>query len=259
MAKEKWSIFKAFKKNKKNNDIILFPNPKDVFADAEMEMYFTPLVTYNYKSNGKEYKIHVLTSAGLICENSYLNSENRFFGFQYVDGKYKFLGNINTFGNSDIKEVYYFLREDFEKNRDYYLNQKVPVTDYIKMIKPLMKKAGHFGETQSLCTYAENFYSHEISKYNYEKTGKLKHLFEITEALYPQKTPYFYNAEEAHEILQNFYSNLGEYFKNRYDFKNAKPVCVVDTFKFSNFSSSAIVFLKAEDNLVYIAEYNRNR
>lgn len=258
MTRESWNIFRTFKKSKKDSDIILFPDPKNVFADSEMEMYFTPLITYNYRTDNREYKIHILTSAGLICENSYLNSENRFFGFQYIDEKYKFLGNLNTFGNSDIKEVYYFLRQDFEKNKDYYLNQKVSISDYIKLIKPLMKKAGHFTETQSLCTYAENFYSYEISKYNYEKTGKLQHLFEITEILYPQDKPYFYNVEEAQEILQDFYNNLGDYFKNRYDFKNAKPVCVTDTFRFTNFSSSAIVFFKPEENLVYIAEYNRN-
>lgn len=258
MSKEKWKLFGAFRKKEKENDIILFPDPKDVFTEPEMEMYFTPILTYNYESNEREYKIHILTSAGLICENSYLNSENRFFGFQYIDKKYKFLGNLNTFGNSQIKEVFKFLKSDFEKNKDYYLEQKVTLADYIKMIKPLAKRAGIFTEGQSLSTYLENFYSYELIKYNYKKTNKLKHLFEITEAVQKNNASYFFHENETKNMLTYFYNNLNDYFKTRYDFKNAKPICAVDTFKFTNFISLAVIFFDKEKNIVYNFEYSKN-
>lgn len=255
---EKWNLLNAFTKNtkkKKEADIILFPKTEDVFAEEGLEMFFTPILTYNYLLNGKKYKIHVLTSAGLICENSYLNSEDRFFGFRYVDGKYKFIGNLNTFGNSQIKEVYHFLHEDFEKNKDYYLEQKVNITDYMKMIKPLVRRAGHFTEEQSICTYTENFYSYEMTKYHYEKIGKLKHLFEITEFVHGIDAPYFFDTAKTLELLKGFYEKLSDYSKMRYDFENAKPVCSVDTFKFTTFSSTAVTFLNPEKNLVYTFEY----
>lgn len=257
MSKTKWNLFGAFKKKKKDDTIILFPDPKDVFTEPDMEVYFTPILTYNYKLEEKEYKIHILTSAGLICENNYLNSEYRFFGFNYINGKYKFMGNLNTFGNSQIKEIYSFLREDFDKNKDYYLEQKVSITDYVKLVKSLARKAGFFTESQSICIYIENFYSHEMIKYNYEKTKKLKHLFEITNSVLPNEKPYFFDSEETEKLLENFYSSLKEYFKARYDFKHAKPVCSADTFRFSNFTSLAVTFLNPEENIIYTFEYTK--
>lgn len=254
---KKWNPFGNFRKKRKENDITLFPDPKDVFIEPGMEMYFTPLLTYNYKLNDKEYKIHILTSAGLICENSYLNSENRFFSFKYLNGKYIFIGNLHTFGNSDIKDVYSFLREDFDKNKNYYLEQKVPLTDYMKIIKPLVRKAGTFTEGQSLSSYAENFYSYEMEKYNYEKTGKMLHLFEITEAVSQTKKQFFYNTDETNEILANFFGTMNEYLKNRYNFKDTKPVCAVDTFCFTNFSSTAVTFFNPEESIVYTFEYSK--
>lgn len=250
-------LLNVFKKKKKESDIVLFPEPEEVFAEPEMEMYFTPLITYTLKKNNKEYKIHLVTTAGLICENDYLYSENRFFGFKYIDGKYSFLGSLHTFGNSQIKEVYSFLKEDFEKNKDYYLEQKVNLNDYIKMIKPLAKRAGTFTEGQSLCSYAENFYSHELEKYYYKKTGKLMHLFAITDGVIPQKQKkYFYNTEETIEILKNFYTVLNDYYKNRYDFDDTKPVCAADTFAFTNFTSTAVTFFNPEKNIIYTFECN---
>lgn len=260
---EKWSLLNAFTKNgrnlkKENSDITLFPKAEDVFVESGLEMYFTPILTYSCFFEEKKYDIHILTSAGLICENSYLNSEDRFFGFKYINGKYSFMGNLNTFGNSQIKEVYNFLREDFEKNKDYYLEQKVNITDYMKMIKPLARRVGHFTEAQSICTYIENFYSYELAKYHYEKTGKLKHLFEITDAVYNKDRSYFFDGEKTAELLKDFYEKLGEYYQNRYDFKNIKPVCSVDTFKFTSFAATAVTFLNPEKNLVYTLEYTEN-
>lgn len=82
MTIKNWKIFNTFKKRKTEDDVIFFPNSQDVFAEKDMEIYFSPLLTYKYKLNNKEYKIHLITTAGLICENDYLNSENRFSNFK---------------------------------------------------------------------------------------------------------------------------------------------------------------------------------
>lgn len=256
MTIKNWKIFDTFRKKKKENDVVFFPEPEDVFVQKELEMYFAPLLTYTYKANNKEYKIHLITSAGLICENDYLNSENRFFGFKYVDGKYDFLGNFHTFGSSEIKEVYAFLKKDFENNKDYYLLQKVTLTDYMKMIKPLAEQAGHFAGEQSMAGYIENFYSYEMEKYNYIKTGKIMHVFEITESVHREQKQFFYNPEETKKITSIFFEALGDYFKSRYDFMGTEPVCAADTFCFSNFSSTAVTFFNPEKNIIYTFEYN---
>lgn len=256
MTIKNWKIFNTFKKRKTEDDVIFFPNSQDVFAEKDMEIYFSPLLTYKYKLNNKEYKIHLITTAGLICENDYLNSENRFFGFKYNNGKYEFLGNIHTFGNSEIKEVYSFLRADFENNKDYYLLQKVSLSDYVKMVKPLARKAGNFTERQSLGNYIENFYSYEMEKYNYQKTGKIMHLFEITESIFREKKHLFYNTEETKKITLNFLDVLGNDFQTRYNLEKAEPICAADTFCFSNFSSTAVTFFNPEKSLIYTFEYN---
>lgn len=256
MIKIKWDLFNLFK-NKGDDSITLFPEADEVFVNPEIKIYFTPLLTYIYKVKNRGYKIHMLTSAGLICENNYLNSENRFFGFKYVNGKYEFLGDIDTFGSSNIKDVYNFLWEDFKRNRDYYLDKKVPLNDYIKIVKPLASEICHFTEEQSLELYIENFYSYELEKYNYQKNKKLRHLFEITESVKYNKNPYFFNKDETEKILENFYKNMSNYFKNRYDFQNTKPICAIDTYRFSNFPSLSVTFFDPEKNNIYVLEYDK--
>lgn len=257
MNVKNWKLLNIFKKKNEENSILFFPSPEEVFMEKGMEMYFTPLLTYIYKENDKEYKIHLITTAGLICENDYPNSENRFFAFQYINGKYKFIGNLHTFGNSEIKEVYSFLREDFENNKDYYLQKKVSIEDYVKLIKPLAKKAGNFTEGQSLKSYLENFYSYEIEKYNFQKTGKIMQIYEITENIFKENKHWFYNTEETKKLLKNFYSVSEEYLSSKYNFNEIEPVCAADTFHFSSLSATAIAFLDSRKNLVYTFENDK--
>lgn len=72
------------------------------------------------------------------------------------------------------------------------------------MVKPLARKAGNFTEGQSLGNYIENFYSYEMEKYNYQKTGKIMHLFEITESIFREKNIYFIIQKKQKKSLLTF-------------------------------------------------------
>ena len=86
--------------------ITLFPPAVQVFHDPSLECYFKPLLSVKKHILGKEYMVHLLSTDGVFPEKVFLNSERHFWGFKYEEGKYRFLGKTETFGNSNFTELY---------------------------------------------------------------------------------------------------------------------------------------------------------
>ena len=91
MTIKNWKIFNTFKKRKTEDDVIFFPNSQDVFAEKDMEIYFSPLLTYKYKLNNKEYKIHLITTAGLIVKMTILTLKTDSLDLSTIMGNMNFL------------------------------------------------------------------------------------------------------------------------------------------------------------------------
>ena len=258
---EKKRMLKELKEKKSAEfDVIeLYPKIENVLADTSLKCYFHPLLTYRHTINGKDYKIHLLGTDGLYCEESFLNSERNFFGFDYNDGKYKFLGNIECFiGYEKIPMVYDFLIRDFQENKDGYLSGKVSTEKYLKGIENELKKLANFENFDAITYYAEAIYSYEFTKYNYEKTGEHVHISAITDNFVKDKNNFLLDKNDALSVLDEFFINLQWNLENDYGISKDMFCCATDRFRFMSIVGDGMVFALLDKSVekIYILEYS---
>ncbi|QQP12274.1 hypothetical protein FJQ98_24800 [Lysinibacillus agricola] len=234
--------------------ITLYPKASDVFVDVRLACYFRPLLSFTDVVEGTEYILHVLGTDGLFCEEEYLNAENNFWGFRYIDGKYDFLGDLRTFGDGNVQDIYAFLQADFAKNKNYYMENKITVNTYKMGIQDgLNQLAKNF----DVDYYADAFYSYEFTKYHYKCTGEFRHITELTEGWGHDDTEVLIGREEAQEMSEEFFMNLKWNVTHDYGIDESLIRGATERYRFMSIIGGGTVFilLKPKEQTVYLLEY----
>lgn len=239
-----------------NDEIILFPDFCDVFEDLSLACYFRPLMTKMHQVGDRGYPIHLVSTDGMFCEVPFLYAENNFFGFEYKNGKYQFMGDLRVFGESNFNDVYQVLVADFEKNKDDYLERKVSASDYSKKIKPLVDHVAQFSKGQDLGYFSEALYSYLFTKYYYEKTGKFKNIREVTSNYANNTDPILLSQCDIETFLQEFFLNMKYNLKNSYNLSAQMAVCGTSGYRFTLWGGETIAFLDEDASRVFILEYH---
>lgn len=241
------------------NTIILYPKADQVFSNPELAIYFKPLLTSHTSVSGKKYQIHLLGTDGLFCETKFKYSENNFFGFKYNNGTYDFLGDIRVFNEYDkVPELYTFLKKDFLKNSDLYLNNKISVSKYLSDIEFELQEISNFEDFSNAIYYAEAFYSYEFTKSYYEKYAKHSHVSAITEGFAKNTDLLLIDKEDALSILEEFFVNLKYNLENKYDINKEMFISGVagERFMSINGGCNILAMLDTSQDIVYILEYH---
>lgn len=238
------------------NKIILFPDINDVFSDTTLACYFKPLLTVEHNTGKKNYHIHLLSADGVFCEQAFLNAESGFFGFQYNNGKYQFLGDTKVFGDSNFHDVYTALQADFDANKDNYLESKITYKAYAQQIKPLLEKVAQFTPEQDPTYYAEAFYCYAFTKYHYQKTNRFIHINAVTENWGIDDSDIFISRDDMNNILNEFFINLEYTHKNNYNITIDNAICATLAYRFALFAGTSIAFLDEESDQIFILEYH---
>ncbi|RYJ39758.1 hypothetical protein NU08_1427 [Flavobacterium anhuiense] len=207
--------------------------------------------------NDEDYSIHIISTDGLFCKNQYKYSENNFFGFKYINGKYEFLGELDVFDDYEkIHKLHNALEKDFTQNRDTYLKEKRTVDDYLENILLQLEKNNVY-DFSNAEYYAEAFYSYNFTKYFYEKFGVHKHISVITENYGKNTDPFLLDKKEALSILEEFLINMNYNLKSDYQINQNMLMAATEISRFMTIARDGIVFslLDTTNKIVYILEY----
>ncbi|WP_129746430.1 hypothetical protein [Flavobacterium anhuiense] len=240
-----------------NENIQLYPNIENVFVDKSLGIFFKPLLTIKTLINDEDYSIHIISTDGLFCKNQYKYSENNFFGFKYINGKYEFLGELDVFDDYEkIHKLHNALEKDFTQNRDTYLKEKRTVDDYLENILLQLEKNNVY-DFSNAEYYAEAFYSYNFTKYFYEKFGVHKHISVITENYGKNTDPFLLDKKEALSILEEFLINMNYNLKSDYQINQNMLMAATEISRFMTIARDGIVFslLDTTNKIVYILEY----
>jgi hypothetical protein len=247
------------KTNLESSQIELYPQIENILADTSLKYYFRPLLTNTQVIDGKEYKFHLLGTDGLFCEKKFKNSEGYFFGFDYNNGKYKFLGKLECFEEYEkIPALYDFLQQDFRNKKDEYLNSKLKFNDYFKQIEKELKKNTNFNNFYYVECYADAFYSYEFTKYHYEQTGIHKHISVLTENYGENEDDFLFSRDNAMNVLEEFFINLEYNLENDYGINKEMFCCATDEFRFMSICGGGMVFVLFDKNndKIYLLRYH---
>jgi len=241
------------------NSIILYPKADQIFNNPEFAIYFKPLLTFNTSVSGKKYQIHLLGTDGLFCETKFKYSENNFFGFKYNNGIYDFLGDLRVFNEHDkVPELYTFLKKDFLKNCESYLNNKTSVSRYLSKIEVELKEISNFEDFSNTIYYAEAFYSYEFTKFYYEKYGKHSHISVVTEGFTKNTDPLIIDKKNASSILEEFFLNLEYNLENEYAINKEMFMSATrgERFLSINGGCDILAMLDTSKDIIYMLEYH---
>lgn len=238
--------------------IALYPKVKDVLEDKELECVFRPILTVKRVVEGKEFLIHILLCLGISgepLEKNYLYSEGGFFGFDYNNGKYIYLGSKEVFWNyNKIKELYSYLTDDFIENRDVYLEKKITMEAYVEGIMKKVSELVIDDEYDNLTYYIESFYSYELVKYQYQSTGVIKSFNEITKA-WTTSFDFIYDEEDIQNIMDEFFINLEYNLANSYDISENMACFGMAAYSFMRHKDMVFALTDANNDRVYMLEY----
>ncbi len=240
------------------NNITLYPKIEKVFKDKRLGFYFRPLLTVEINVENKPYSIHLVATDGLFCEEKFKYSEQNFFGFKYDNGLYEFLGELKVFNDYEkVPDFYSFLDKDFIENRDTYIDNKVKCVDYIKKLKPHLKKTSGFQDVSNAEYYAEAFYSYEFTKYYYEKYGVHRHISVLTQNYGKNTEPFLFEKKNALSILEEFFINLKYNVTFDYNISENMFVAGTERYRFMslNGGGDVLAMLDPTKDIVYILEY----
>ncbi|WP_411347936.1 hypothetical protein [Paenibacillus sp. WLX2291] len=234
--------------------ITLFPEPEDVLEDPSLTCYFLPMLSFTHEhlEDQRAYRIHLLSTDGLQCLDDALYSEQHIWGFEYHDGKYRFLGDIDVFGGVNIPEVYAWLVEDFDRNCEYYLHEKRSAVDYGEQVQVALSSIANF-EARS---YAENVYSYLYARTHYQRTGEFRHIDELIGNHRPMDQHLLLDRLEAQEMSAIILDHLPDTLRMRYDMQPEMIVGGAERFRFLSASSGGAVLalLNTHRQQVYLLE-----
>ena len=172
-------------------EIKMYPLFNDVFATDDLLGIFYPLCCAGNN-------MHFVSSNGLWMDEQYATENNTFAytRFELINGKYNFKGDIRLYkGYEYAKKIFSILENDFNKNGNNYLNNKLQTNIYIEEIKKILPP--QTTEDIDLNYYLKTFYEFSINKLNYNLNGNFGEFsFFMKGKNNPNKSPIIYNEKE---------------------------------------------------------------
>ncbi len=243
----------------KHNDpsIIWYPEPEDVLDNPALSCYFLPLVSFNHEQlvDGQSYRIHLFGIEGLPCVSPDRYGEPHIWGFAYHDGKYRWLGDVAIFGGMNVPEVYAWLLQDFDRNCEYYMHERMSADDYVAGIQTALASIANFDAQD----YAHSVYSYMYTRIHYKRTGQFRHMDELTGNPITftrlRSERWLLDHLEAQQLGSLVLSRMTQTQRNAYHLEPAMIVGGAERFHFMDSCEGAVVAaLDAEHQLVYLLQ-----
>ncbi len=216
-----------------NPTVRLYPEPAEVLENPALSCYFLPLMSFTHEhiQDQQEYTIHLLGTDGLSCTSPRPCAENIIHGFQYNEGRYRYMGDPAAFGEyNNISEVYGWLLEDFNRNSEYYLHEKISAADYGANVQVALNSIATFDSRR----YAEGIYSYLYTKTHYQRTGEFHQMTELTDNQLPVADDLLLDHLTAQELGQTLLAELPQHTQHSY---NLRPEMIVGGTERSRFMS----------------------
>ena len=241
-----------------SENIILYPDPTTVFTDPALSVYFKPLLTANTEAGGQSRAIHLLSTDGLICEEtlSFRYAENFCFGFSCNAGRYQFLGDLRVFREADlVPALHRLLLEDFEQKKAAYVKNKTTTGEYLEQLQPILKTEPAAAGFTDAEYYARSFYSYEFTKYYYQRFGVHRHVSVVTEGWAKNTDPFLLDGDDAGDILEEWLDGFEEKAAHQYRITAAMFAAGTERRRFVSLSSGLVLaLLDPREEIVYMIE-----
>ncbi|ANF95758.1 hypothetical protein [Paenibacillus bovis] len=231
----------------------LYPEPAEVLDNPALSCYFLPLMSFTHEhlENQQAYTIHLFGTEGLSCISPRPYAEDVIHGFDYNEGRYRYLADPAAFGDyHNVSEVYGWLLEDFNRNSEYYLHEHISAADYGANVQVALNSIATFDSRR----YAEAIYSYLYTKTHYQRTGELRRITELTDNQAPSADPLLLDRLTAQEFGQPLVAELSRYTQHDY---HLRPEMIVGGTERSRFLSPAgqgsiLAALDTEKQQVYL-------
>jgi len=175
-------------------EIKMYPAFNEVFTNDELLGVFYPLCSV-------EKNLHFISSNGLWMDEQYQTEDNSFeyTKFDLKNGKYDFKGDIRLYkGYEYAKKTFSILENDFNKNGNDYLKNRLKTEFYIEEIKKMLP--AQTKEDIDLKYYLQTFYEFSINKLNYNLNGEFGKFSHIIKGGYGgNQSPIIYDEEKYDE------------------------------------------------------------
>ncbi|WP_322906745.1 hypothetical protein [Paenibacillus campi] len=237
--------------------IVWYPEPDDVLDHPALSCYFLPLVSFTQEhlQTGQSYRIHLFGIEGLPCVAPSRYGEPHVWGFAYNGGKYRWLGDPAVFGGINVSEVYAWLLQDFDRNCEYYMHERMSAADYVTGAQTALNSIANFDAQQ----YAHSVYSYMYTRIHYQRTGQFRHMDELTgnplsfTGLRSER--WLLDRLEAQQLGSSILARFTPVERNRYKLEPAMIVGGTERFHFIDSSQGAVVAaLHAERRHVYLLQ-----
>ncbi len=244
-------------KRAQEQSIHWYPDPEDVLDNPALSCYFLPLVTFTHEhlQNGQAYQIHLFGIEGLPCVAPDRYGEPHLWGFAYNDGKYRWLGDTAVFGGMNVPEVYAWLLNDFDRNCEYYMHERMSAADYVAGAQTALASIANFDAR----SYAHSVYSYMYTRVHYQRTGQFRHMDELTgdtatgSGLRSER--WLLDRLEAQQLGSSVLAGWTMVERHRYELDPAMIVGGAERFHFMDSSQGAVVAaLNAERQHVYLLQ-----
>ncbi|MFD1886645.1 hypothetical protein [Paenibacillus wenxiniae] len=241
----------------KQSSIHWYPDPEDVLDNPALSCYFLPLVTFTHEhlQNGQAYQIHLFGIEGLPCVAPDRYGEPHMWGFAYNGGKYRWLGDTAVFGGMNVSDVYAWLLNDFDRNCEYYMHERMSAADYVAGAQTALASIANFDAR----AYAHSVYSYMYTRVHYQRTGQFRHMNELTSdqatATGLRSERWLLDRLEAQQLGSSVLAGLTTVERHRYALDTAMIVGGAERFHFMDSSQGAVVAaLNAERQHVYLLQ-----
>ncbi len=234
-----------------------YPDPDEVLDNPALSCYFLPLVSFDHEhlQNGQMYRIHLFGIEGLpfVVPDRY--GEPHVWGFAYNDGKYRWLGDTAVFGGMNVPEVYAWLLQDFDRNCEYYMHERMSADDYVTGAQTALVSIANFDAR----AYAHSVYSYMYTRIHYQRTGQFRHMDELTgqrpASMGLRSARWLLDHLEAQQLGSSVLAGLTTVERNRYELEASMIVGGAERFHFMDSSQGAVVAaLDTERQHVYLLQ-----
>ncbi|WP_017811675.1 hypothetical protein [Paenibacillus shenyangensis] len=211
----------------------LYPEPAQVLDNPALSCYFLPLMSFTHEhlEDQQAYTIHLFGTEGLSCISPRPYAEDGIHGFDYNEGRYRYLGDPAAFGEyHNVSEVYGWLLEDFNRNSEYYLHEHISAADYGANVQVALNSIATFDSRR----YAEGIYSYLYTRTHYQRTGELRRISELTGNQAPTNDHLLMDRLTAQELGQPLVNERSHQTQHNY---HLRPEMIVGGAERSRFMS----------------------
>ena len=221
----------------KKMEIKMYPGFNEVFTNDKLLGVFYPLCSV-------EKNLHFISSNGLWMDEQYQTEENSFkyTKLELKNGKYDFKGDIRLYkGYEYAKETYSILENDFNKNGNDYLKNRLKTEFYIEQIKKILPVKTK--EDIDLKYYLQTFYEFSINKLNYNINGEFGKFSHIIRG--------GYGGNQSPIVYEKGYHNAEETLSEKIDIlKGYAEIGTIIGYEFFTDGNDSVLFYNEKESKI---------